>query len=127
MPTYLGWDIITIPAKPSSPVSIEFAQIDAVAMNVSPFTGNQQTQNWNATRMEASVQWSNMTKADAQAWIQFLRDLDGVANVFRFSAAAEAAFPEIGSRYWRLKVNTRKWSVSLGQIYTLRFDIMEAL
>lgn len=127
MATYLGSNIVFVPAFPPAPASFEMAQIDMVAMNVSPFTGQQQVQNWNATRMECSVQMPNMKKVDAENWIQFLRDLQGQAGVFQWGAACQAAFPEIGARYWRLKSNTRKWAVIPGFIYSMHFDIMEAL
>lgn len=134
MATHLGWNIVFVPAFPPAPTSFELSQIDMVAMNISPFTGEQQVQVWPgaspgtaATRMEGSVTMPNMKQPDAENWIQFLRDLQGQGGVFQWGAACQAAFPEIGARFWRLKSNTRKWSVVPGFIYAMRFDIMEAL
>src|ERR1041385_4715845 len=128
MSTYNGWEIIDIPADPPAPQSIEFSQIDIVAQSISPFTGQQQLQDWNANYMEASVSLPPLTDAQAQAWIQFLRDLKGMANVFKFSDAFVAAYESsIGNRYWRLKSNQRKWSISEARVYGISFEIREAL
>lgn len=128
MATYLGWTIVFIPDSPPAPQTIEPVQIESVAMNVSPFTGQQQVQDWNATRMEMRVTMPPMPFAQAQPWIDFMRQLKGAACVFQFTAAFMAAFPaDLGSRYWRLKGNSRKWSVVNGKIYGFSFDIMEAL
>lgn len=128
MATFKGWTIVTIPDTPASPASVEFTQVDAVAMNVSPFSGQQQVQNWNATWMEAIVTMPAMTYAQGQNWVAFLRALEGTANVFQFSAAFATAFPlEVSGVYWRLKTSKRKWSISLGKFYGLQFEIVEAL
>jgi len=128
MPTYNGWNIITIPAYPPAPQSIEFTQNDAVAISQSPFSGQQQVQIWGGSWMEASVVMPPMTFVNAQAWVAFLRALQGVGNVFQFSAAFMAAYPaDLGSRYWRLKQNTRKWSISQARLYGLQFEIREAI
>lgn len=128
MPTYLGRNIITIPPTPSSPSSIQFTQVNAVAINISPFTGQQQIQDWNATWAEAFVTMPAMPFAVAQPWVVFLRALKGQANVFQFSAAFMAAFAgDLGSRYWALKSNSRSWSVSGGKIYGMSFEVREVL
>lgn len=132
MPTYLGWTVITMPATPSAPRSFDASQTDFVAMSMSPFTGQQQTQAWGGTLMEFSVQLPAMPWATAQAWVQFLRDLQGRKNVFAFNAAFRAAYPndlnngDGSARYWRLKENTRKWSVSDARVYGIQFDAQEA-
>ncbi len=128
MSTYLGWDVITIPSSPSAPASIEFSQIDIVAISTSGFTGQQQVQDWQASYMEANVSLPALTDEQAQDWIQFLRDLKGVANVFQFTAEFATAYPaSIGTRYWRLKSNQRKWSVSEARLYGVQFEIREAI
>ncbi len=128
MSTYLGWDVITIPSSPPAPSSIEFVQIDIVALSKSSFTGQQQVQDWQASYMEASVSLPPLTDAQAIEWIAFLRDLKGVANVFQFTAEFAAAYPDsVGDRYWRLKSNQRKWSITEARLYGIQFDIMEAL
>ena len=134
MSTYNGWPVIAIPAYPPAPQSIEFFQVDSVSLSRSPFTGQQQVQIWGGTWMEATVTMPPMSDANAQAWITFLRALQGSGNVFQFSGAFAAAFPASistgsspsGGRYWRLANNKRSWSISLGSIYGFKFDIIEA-
>lgn len=135
MPTYLGWNVITMPAKPAAPQTIEFSVVDIVAQSTSPFTGQQQIQNWGASYMEAIVSLPPLTDAQAQAWVSFLFALQGIANVFQFNSAFVAAYPlslnNNGSppvpRYWRLKSNQRKWSVSEARLYGIQFEIREAI
>jgi len=128
MPTFEGRNIITIPAYPPAPQSIEVTAIDVVGQNVSPFTGQQQVYDWNASWLEASVTMPPMTDATAQAWVQFLKDLKGVANVFQFTAGFQAAFPLSipNGWYWSLKSNERKWSITKAAIYGMQFDIRRA-
>jgi hypothetical protein len=117
-----------MPTDPPSPQSIEFSAMDKVAVNISPFTGQQQIQDWLVPTREATVQLPPLTAAQADAWITFLVDLKGMANVFQFGTAFSAAYSSsIGSRYWRLKSNQRKWSISEARVYGIQFEIMEAL
>jgi hypothetical protein len=131
--TYLGWTVITMPSTPAAPRSFEASQTDIVAISVSPFTGQQQTQAWSGKYMELSVSLPAMAWVTAQAWVQFLRDLQGMKNVFKFNDAFRAAYPndlnnaDTSARYWRLKDNTRKWSVSDARVYGIQFDVREAL
>lgn len=71
-----------MPSWPA-PSSIEFTAIDTVAVAESPFTGQQQVQNWNAGRLELSVQMPPLTHAHAQDWIAWLMGLKGAAGVFQ--------------------------------------------
>lgn len=117
-----------MPTDPPSPQSMEFSVVDIVAVSRSAFTGQQQIQDWQATYMEASVSLPPLTIAQADAWITFLRDLKGMANVFQFQTAFSSAYSSsIGSRYWRLKSNQRKWSITEARVYGIQFEIMEAL
>ena len=126
MPTYEGRNIVVIPASPPAPAHIEITQVDATAMNRSPFTGQQQVQNWGATWMEAVVTMPTLTYSQAQLWISFLRQLNGQACVFQFTAAFVAAYPEIGSgTYWCLKSPGRKWSLNPGKLYGMSFEILQ--
>lgn len=128
MATYLGRLIVTIPAYPPAPASIEFSQVDAVAASVSPFTFQQQVQQWAGSYRKASVSMPAMTDATAQAWVAFLVALDGMANVFQFGSAFAAAYPaSIGSRYWCLASNERKWSINSNRAYGMSFEIREVL
>ena len=127
MPTYQGRNIVAIPTSPLAPAHIEIAQVDATAMNRSPFTGQQQILDWNATWMEATVTMPTLTYSQGQAWIAFLRALKGQACVFQFTAAFIAAFPEVGGTgiYWCLKSPSRKWSLSPGKLYGMSFEILQ--
>lgn len=134
MPTYLGVDVITMPSTPASPASIEFSVVDIVALSKSPFTGQQQVQDWNANYMKASVSLPPLTDAQAQDWIAFLVALKGVKNVFQFGSAFAAAYPAslktgspLSQRYWRLESNERKWSISEARVYGVQFNIIEAI
>ncbi len=128
MPTYLGWNVVTIPPNPSSPASIEFGVTENVAMSMSPFTSQQQVQDWGGNYMQASVQMPAMIFSVAQNWVTFLRALKGPTCVFQFSTAFMTAYSgDIGTRYWRLKSNTVKWSVNRDRTYSLQFDVIEAL
>jgi hypothetical protein len=84
MPTFNGWDIVPVPATPSAPATVEFVADDVIAMSVSPFTGQQQVQDWQASMLAASVSMPALTHPQAQEWIAFLMALRGQANVFQF-------------------------------------------
>src|ERR1700722_16370734 len=83
MATFNGWNIIPMPSTPSAPATVEFTAIDTVAVNVSPFTGRQQVQDWQASYLEASVSMPALTPALAPQWIAFLLACRGQANVFQ--------------------------------------------
>lgn len=78
-----GLDLIAMPASPAAPASMEFTAQDTVAASVSPFTGQEQIQDWQASFIEASVSLPPLTHVQAQAWIAFLLALRGRANVFQ--------------------------------------------
>jgi hypothetical protein len=128
MSTYNGWNIVTIPTFPPAPQSIEFEQFDIVADTTSPFTGQQQIQDWNANYMSLRVNLPVLIYANAQPWVAFFRSLKGKAGVFQFTAAFMAAYPnDLGSRYWRLKSNSRQWTVSKDRVYLISFECREAI
>jgi hypothetical protein len=83
MLTFNGWNIIPMPATPAAPASVEFTAEDTVAVRISPFTGQQQVQDWGASFLEASVSLPALTHPQAQQWIAFLLALRGQANVFQ--------------------------------------------
>jgi hypothetical protein len=132
MPTYNGWNVVTIPAVPAAPASLEVVKNALVAANTNPFTGQQQIQDWQAGFYELSVSMQPMSSSAGQAWVTFLTSLEGMAGVFQFPSAICAQFPkELTSdgttpRYWRLKSNSAKWSIKRGSIYYFVFEIREA-
>ncbi len=78
--------------------------------------------------MEASISMPAMIFTTAQPWVVFLRALKGQVSVFQLTADFMAAYPgDIGTRYWRLKSNTAKWSISKDRVYGLAFDVREVL
>lgn len=139
MPTYSGWNVIAIPAAPAAPAAFEVELVSSVAMNRNPFTGSQQTQGWIgsggqvAKWKELSVTMPALTYAQAQAWTAFLDQLEGVANVFQFGSAVCAAYPgelmggsPAAALYWRLRSNSRKYSIPEDRCYRIQFEVMQA-
>jgi hypothetical protein len=129
MSAYLGWTIVAMPAAPA-PKSVEFAPNSIVGISQSPFTGQQQIQDWQAGWMEAQVTMPPMEQTDAQAWVTFLLACKGQANVFQLANTTFAGLVPAGNvpgTYWRLKSNANKWSVSDGVIYGFQFEIREAI
>jgi hypothetical protein len=129
MSTYLGRTIITMPSSPA-PKSVEFTAIDLVAAPTSPFTGQQQIQDWRSGWLEASVTMPPMNENDATAWVDFLKACKGQACVFAIANAQFLARIPSGSvpgGYWGLKSNSRKWSISDGIIYGFQFECREAI
>lgn len=127
MSTYLGWTVFTMPTDPPAPASIDLAVINIVSGNTSPFTGQQQTYDWNANFMRATVIMPPMQYAAGQTWVAFLRSLKGNLGVFQFSAAFMAGYPnDVGTRYWRIIDSTVKWSISQDHFYRIQFELREA-
>ena len=126
MGTYLGSPIVTIPGYPPAPQSIEFGQFDIAGETTSPFTGQQQIQDWQANYMTLRVNLPPMVYTYGQEWVAFLRSLKGVVGVFQFTAAFMAAYPnDLGSRYWKLTSNQRNWTVSKDRVYLISFECRE--
>lgn len=124
MPTYLGWNVVTMPSTPAAPQSMEGIAVDPVSVSTSPFTGAQQVQIWAPGWQEISVSMPPMKQSDAIAWVAFLVALKGVAGVFQFGSTFAAAYAETvpSGTYWRLKSNIRKWSVSQARTYGIQFE-----
>jgi hypothetical protein len=84
MATVFGWELIVMPSTPAAPASIDWTATDTVAVSRSPFTGQQQTQNWRGSWLEGSVKMPPMKHGvTANAWIAFLLGLQGMAGVFQ--------------------------------------------
>lgn len=128
MSTYNGWTIVTMPTAPSVRL-IEFTVNQIVATSVSPFTGQQQIQDWQSGWMEASLQLPPLTATQSTTWLAFLVACRGTACVFQLPSFLTTLFPSglAPGGYWRLKSNANKWSVTLPLIYGLQFDIREAI
>lgn len=129
MSTYNGWTIVTLPAFPPAPQAMEIGIVSIVSGNTSPFTGQQQIYDWQAQYLTARVTMPPMNYANFQNWIAFLKSLDGSANVFQFTSAFQAAYPnDVGAGvYWRLKENTVTYNLDIGKIYRVSFEIRQAI
>ena len=129
MSTYNGWTIVAMPSSPA-PKTVEFSTNSIVALSTSPFTAQQQIQDWQASWMEATVTLPPMTQSDAAAWTAFFLACNGPACVFQLSNSTFAGLVPSGAvpgAYWRMKGNTVKWSITEGVLYNLQFEIREAI
>ena len=129
MSTYNGWTIVTMPSSPA-PKSVEFTKNNIVGAAVSPFTGQQQIQDWQSGWMEASVTLPPMSATDAADWVTFLLACKGTACVFMLANTTFAGLVpsgQVAGAYWRLKNNASKWSITDGIRYGFQFEIREAI
>jgi hypothetical protein len=83
MPTFNGWNIISLPTTPAAPATVEFTAPNIAAMSISPFTGQQQVQDWQQGWIEFSVSYPPLTHVQAQKWIAAMMALRGQVNVFQ--------------------------------------------
>ncbi|HEV8189437.1 MAG TPA: hypothetical protein VGP83_16910 [Pyrinomonadaceae bacterium] len=74
--------LLSMPTNPAAAQSVEFTATDIIAVSVSPFTAQQQTQDWQQGWLEASISLPPLTQKQAQQWIAFLMGLRGQLNVF---------------------------------------------
>ena len=124
MPTFNGWNIISLPTTPSAPATIDFTATDIVAQSISPFTGQQQVQDWQQGWLEASVSYPPLTHVQAQAWIAFLMGLRGQANVFQLGdplavapQGSGAGTPLVnGASQSGFSLNTKGWTAGASGI-----------
>jgi hypothetical protein len=79
-----GWPLVAMPSTPG-PRQVEWNATDVVAAVTNPFTGKQQTQNWQAGWLEATVTLPPMKRVLAAAWIAFLLQAQGQNAVFYFA------------------------------------------
>lgn len=81
--SYNGWLIIPMPSSPNFR-QVQFTMSDAVGINASPFTGQQQVQAWpGGDNLGADVSLPPMKEAQARAWLAWFAALRGKANVFQ--------------------------------------------
>lgn len=133
MSYYNGWLIQTMPSTPVAPASLEFQQNAIVAANTNLYSGQQQIITWSAGYKEGSVSLPLMTATVAQPWLTFLEACEGPSCVFTFPSGVCSQFPNelttdgTTPRYFRLKSNTSKWSIKTGQLYSIVFEVREAI
>lgn len=83
MSTFNGRTIVTMPSTPAAPASIEWSATDFVAASESPFTRQQQIQDWQGSLLEGIASMPPLTHVQAQSWIAWLMGLRGIAGVFQ--------------------------------------------
>jgi hypothetical protein len=80
-----SYSLVTMPASPG-PADIEIGWNDLVALQMSPYTLQQQTQQWpGGDWWDAKVTLPSMATATAAPWEAFLAELRGPLNVFQLS------------------------------------------
>jgi hypothetical protein len=129
MPTYNGWTIVTLPSLPPAPQVLGVDVISIVSVNTSPFTGQQQIYNWQSQYLQFHVDMPPMNFATAQNWVTFLKSLYGQACVFEFSSTLTAAYPLDfpSGAYWRLVSNSVKYTINQNHLYSVSFDVRQAI
>jgi hypothetical protein len=84
--TFNGLSIVALPSDtvPGCPAysSLELDPHEAVASNTSPFTGQQQTYDWQQSWWVGQVSLPPMSRANADVWQAFILQCRGGANAF---------------------------------------------
>tara|TARA_B100000085_G_scaffold72233_2_gene64741 strand:+ start:7885 stop:8751 length:867 start_codon:yes stop_codon:yes gene_type:complete len=75
---------ITMPTTPNF-LSSEFTLVRTIGQTISPFTGQQKTQEFDANFWQANVSLPPLNKTQAVNWQSFLARLKGPTNVFQFT------------------------------------------
>jgi len=74
-----------------------------------------------------------MSKANGQIWAAFFAACNGTDSVFKLPAGWCANYPvELTTdgttpRYWRLRSNQVHWTIKIGKIYGITFELREAM
>ena len=76
--------LITMPTTPNFTRS-NFSLFRAIGQTASPFTGKQQTQEYDAVFWSADVTLPAMNRTQAKEWQSFLLQLKGTTNHFKFA------------------------------------------
>jgi hypothetical protein len=84
--TFNGLNIVSLPCDTmpyvTAPSSIEIDPQEAVAVSVSPFTGQTQTYDWQASWWMGQVSFLPMNRFAFNAWSAFILSCRGQSNVF---------------------------------------------
>jgi hypothetical protein len=124
-----AWTVTTMPATPGL-ASLEVTPQFPVSVSISPFTGQQQVQDWGGGWLTAKATLPPMDAVTAAPWITFFMSLRGPAYVFAFTVdtTITEALPASasGQGYWRLKAGSLQWQVSKDKIYYCSFECLEA-
>lgn len=79
--SFNGWPGYQLPSTPP-PANIEWQLDDVIGANVSPFSRQQQIQDWQQSQLKASVAYPLMNEAQAMPWVAFLMQVRGIQGVF---------------------------------------------
>lgn len=127
--TFNGRNIITFPPSPATN-HIEFTNTAIVSASTSPFSGQQQTQTWNASGWSTiDLTFPPMRLSDAATFTQFYVACAGISSVFQLPSWLQTLVPTgFGvSGYWSLASNTNKFSIDVGLISGFAFVIREVI
>ena len=78
-----GWPLLAMPTIPG-PRQVDWSMANVVGQVTNPFTGRQQTQNWQAGWWEAVVTLPPMKRSTAESWVAFMAQCQGMGAVFYF-------------------------------------------
>ena len=115
-----NWGITQAPSAPAAK-SIDWKATEVVAASTSPFSGQQQIQDWGTAWLEATVTMPPLTHKQAQAWIAFLLQLGGLRNCFQLGdplatspqgAGAGTGSPVTNGASFGYFLATRGWTPS---------------
>jgi hypothetical protein len=111
------YNLVTLPAKPG-PADVEIGMNDAVAVVTSPFTRQEQTQQWpGGDFWDATVTMPPMTAETAASWRGFLAELRGRLNVLQLSDPS--AWPTQGGKVGAPVVNSSNPGYNLPMTWSL--------
>lgn len=95
--TFNSMNIVALPCDSvpgvTAPSSIEWDTQEAVAANVSPFTGATQTYDWQASWLEGQVSFPAMSRYSYDAWSAFVAECRGQLNCFQLGDP-KAVYPK---------------------------------
>jgi hypothetical protein len=112
----ISYTLVTMPATPG-PAEIEMGWNDLISLEMSPYTLQQQTQQWpGADWWDAKVTMPPMNAATAGPWKAFLAELRGPLNVFQLGDPSQ---PLLGSGLGAPKIDNGTYLATTSSIGTV--------
>jgi hypothetical protein len=119
-----GWPLLALPLTPGQR-QVDWSMVNIVGAVPNPYTGRQQTMNWQAGYWEAVVTMPPMSRIQAGAWIAFMAQAQGMNAVFYFGdglgtmpqGLAQGAGVTAGSFQAPFQLTTKNWTPN--QLFTL--------
>ncbi|HET9087133.1 MAG TPA: hypothetical protein VFN53_06410 [Acidobacteriaceae bacterium] len=87
LPTWNGWNIVTMPSYEFQ--SIDFVSTDTIGVFTSPYTNQMQVYDWQNSFLSGTVTLPPQEAGDAAAWIGFLLACRGSMNVFELGDSSQ--------------------------------------